>query len=71
MCFLHDLIAAYFDNGIDRFNGDARDDVGTTDMGSFNEVAWTRWSDRLVYGPQINTVFKANERNDWSWWRHK
>lgn len=71
MAFLHDLIRTIADNAIDRHNGDAQDDIGSTDMGVFNAVAWTRWADRLVYGPQINTVFKANERNDWSWWRHK
>ena len=71
MGFLHDVIRAFFDNGIDRHNGDVQDDIGSTDMGAFNQVAWTRWADRLVYGPQVNTVFKANERNDWSWWRHK
>lgn len=71
MAFLHDLIRTIADNAIDRHNGDEQDDIGSTDMGAFNLVARTRWAGSLVYGPQVNTVFKANEPNGWSWWRHK
>ncbi|QFG11142.1 glycosyltransferase [Mycobacterium phage Xula] len=41
------------------------------DMATFNYVARTKYADRLVYGPRVATTFKANERNAWSWWRHK
>lgn len=34
-------------------------------------VAHTKHADQLIHGPQVATVFKANERNTWSWWRHK
>jgi len=71
MGFLHDIVRAFFDGEIDRFTGAVAAEREMSDMGVFNLVAWSRWADRLVYGPQVNTVFKANERNDWSWWRHK
>jgi hypothetical protein len=71
MAFLHDLIRAYGDNGIARHLKTERHDLGSTDMGAFNQVARTRWADKLVHGPQVNTVFKANDRNSWSWWKHK
>jgi hypothetical protein len=44
----------------------------TLDMGAFNFVARTRFSDRLRYGFPVNTVFKGYEsvRTD-CWFRHK
>lgn len=70
MAFLHDMIRGWGDNLIDQHFG-ADESAGETDMGIFNLVAWTKWAHRLVVGPQVNTVFKADERNDWSWWKHK
>lgn len=46
-------------------------DAGTTDMGTFNYIARTVFGDRLRYGREVCTVFKANERNDYSWFKHK
>lgn len=44
----------------------------TLDMGAFNYVGYTEFSDKLEYGPKVHTVFKAEEKNNnWSWWRHK
>jgi hypothetical protein len=44
---------------------------GMTDMGIFNYVAYTMFRDKIVHGRQVNTVFKANERSETSWWKHK
>src|SRR5690606_33114635 len=38
--------------------------LGQGDMALFNYVARKHFSDRLVYGPQVATVFKAEERTD-------
>jgi glycosyltransferase involved in cell wall biosynthesis len=45
-------------------------DLGA-DMGPFNYIAYTRFADRIVTGSRVTTVFKRNETNTWSWWRHK
>lgn len=68
MRFAHRLTAHYFDRARDRFNrrDTAGDDLG--DMGAFNLIA--RDFD-LVWGPRVTTVFRQNEENGWSWWRHK
>lgn len=43
-----------------------------SDMAAFNYVVHgPQWRDRAQWGPRWLTVFKANERNDWSCWRHK
>ncbi|DAZ90332.1 TPA_asm: glycosyltransferase [Mycobacterium phage prophiFSQJ01-1] len=42
------------------------------DMAAFNYVARSpKWRDRIVWGSRWLTTFKANERNDWSVWKHK
>lgn len=48
-----------------------RCEVGLTDMALFNYVCRTKFSDRLRFGRQVTTVFKANERNNYSWIKHK
>lgn len=45
--------------------------AGTTDMGAFNYVARNVFGDRIRHGGQVCTRFKANERNDYSWFKHK
>jgi hypothetical protein len=44
----------------------------TGDMGAFNYLLRTRFADRLLHGPPVNTVFKGYEvdRED-CWFRHK
>jgi len=44
----------------------------TGDMGAFNYLARTQFSNRLLHGLPVNTVFKMyeSERND-CWFRHK
>jgi len=46
-------------------------DFGTTDMGIFNYIAHTNWQDRILSGREICTEFKAEERNNLSWFKHK
>lgn len=45
--------------------------AGMTDMATFNYVAYTVFGKILSHGPHVNTVFKANERNSTSWFKHK
>ena len=45
-------------------------DLGT-DMAPANFVAYTYFHGRLVTGPRVATVFKADQPNTWSWWKHK
>lgn len=46
---------------------DSREDQ--SDMAVFNRAAYDM--PRLVTGPRVATLFKANESNDWSVWKHK
>jgi glycosyltransferase involved in cell wall biosynthesis len=63
MDFIHDILAFYFDN---------KGNVGEFEMGAFNYVAYTKWSHRIIYGSQVNTVFKQYETNNTeAWWKHK
>lgn len=71
MEFLHCMIREYFDHEARLFHEKDAESLGVGDMGVFNFVAWTRFADRLSFGPHVNTVFKADERNDHSWWKHK
>jgi len=73
LAFLHRMVTVYFD---DASHYNYRNDIhgkglGVGDMATLNYVAYTWFADRIVQGPRINTVFKANERNEWSWWKHK
>lgn len=71
MRFLHRIVRYYHDNMTDRFFRRESRDLGVGDMAAFNRVAYEQFADRLVFGPQVNTVFKAEQRNEFSWWRHK
>jgi len=46
-------------------------DAGTTDMGAFNYVVRKHFNDKLRHGGQVCTRFKAEERNGFSWFKHK
>lgn len=51
---------------------DNQGNVGNFDMGLFNYVARTFFSEKIVIGPHINTKFKAYEiNNKEAWWKHK
>lgn len=42
------------------------------EMGSFNYLLYqSKWADRVCTGPTVVTLFRANERNSHSWWKHK
>ncbi|WP_290845784.1 galactosyltransferase-related protein [Flavobacterium sp.] len=48
------------------------DQMGETDMGMFNYIAYSNWNERLFFGRQITTVFKAEDKNDKiAWFKHK
>lgn len=70
MAFLHGMLRVYFDHQIGAQLGGWSGDVGS-DMGALNAVAYDQFSSQLRTGPQVATVFRANEQNGWSWWRHK
>jgi glycosyltransferase involved in cell wall biosynthesis len=43
-----------------------------SDMAAFNYLVHSdAWQGRATWGPRWVTTFKANERNEWSCWRHK
>lgn len=71
MAFLHALTSAYFDIEIHRFLKVDKGDSGIGDMGLGNLVAYRDFAGRIVTGSRIATVFKTNEVNDFSFWRHK
>ena len=70
MAFLHDLFSLHADNAEAVARGTDMD-LGIGDMGALNYVAWTKYSDRLEWGSMVNTVFKANQPTEFSWWMHK
>ena len=62
----------FYDNAIKLTQGTEKH-VMETDMGPLNLVLHSgRWAGRVVFGPQVNTVFKAHELfSDYSWFAHK
>lgn len=56
----------YYSGAIER-----KVDLSKGDMGAFNYVARTYFSDKIVNGGQVCTRFKANEKNGYSWFKHK
>lgn len=72
MRFLHALVKEFFDDTIDWIHGWETARLGVGDMGIFNVVAYEQFGDRLSYGSHVNTVFKAEEKNNTTaWWSHK
>lgn len=68
--FLNRFLSFYMDNKRDVFF--AKDQfVGHTDMGLFNYIAYNFFSGSVIHGRLVTTVFKANERNTASWFKHK
>lgn len=68
--FIGALLDAWAENVADVAFGRDKT-VGHTEMGLYNLVLMTRFSGWLSHGQHVNTVFKKNEVNDVSWWRHK
>lgn len=49
----------------------AREALGDDyEMGTFQQLIYTDYPDHVT-GPQVHTVFRANDRTADSWWRHK
>lgn len=71
MTFTHAIVKEFFDDQIDWIMGWEHGRAGVGDMGFFNVVAYEKFADVLSYGSHVNTVFKAEERNEISWWKHK
>lgn len=68
--YLTDLIRLIETNAYEQWRNIDKQPLGN-DMGPANYVAYTRWADKLKWGSQVVTAFKADERNTWSWWKHK
>ncbi|AUX82026.1 galactosyltransferase [Mycobacterium phage Frankie] len=71
MAFAHDMAADHEDQLRRVWHKDDAPGTIIGDMATLNYVAYTKHADQLIHGPQVATVFKANEHNDFSWWRHK
>ncbi|AYD87849.1 glycosyltransferase [Mycobacterium phage ArcusAngelus] len=71
MAFAHDMAADHEDQLRRVWHKDDAPGTIIGDMATLNYVAYTKHADQLIHGPQVVTVFKSNERNAWSWWRHK
>lgn len=48
-----------------------QDGPGQTDMAVLNMVAYTQFADKIITGSMVTTEFKANARNNFSWFKHK
>lgn len=71
LLFLRKLLSFYFQSIVDDKTKRGIFDCGTTDMGAFNYVLRTEFSDIIVHGTQVNTVFKEEKSNSVSWFKHK
>lgn len=68
--FIRDIIHLWHDIEMDAFLQNSKGN-GLGDMAVFNLVAYTRHRDKLIFGPGVTTMFKADERNSFSRIRHK
>lgn len=69
--FAHRMVSVADDLFSSRFWKKETAPVEIGDMAAFNLVAYTYFKDRIVTGPLVHSVFKANERSPYAWWRHK
>lgn len=70
MAFILDVIHAWHDIEMAAFHKSSKGN-GVGDMAVFNLVAHTQHRDKLIYGPGVTTMFKADESNSFSRIRHK
>ncbi|QRY51756.1 hypothetical protein [Mycolicibacterium septicum] len=70
MAVLRDIIHAWADIEMNAFLQKSKGN-GVGDMAIFNMVLYTRYADRIIFGPSVTTHFKANERNGFSLIKHK
>ena len=71
MEFLHWIIRGYHEIQSDTHFTGTKSALGVGDMAMFNLAAYEHFADRLSWGSHVCTVFKQEERNSFSWWRHK
>lgn len=71
MRFAQKVTQFWYDDHIDEIQGWERGRAGVGDMGAFNYVARKLFADVISWGTHVNTIFKAEERNEFSWWKHK
>jgi hypothetical protein len=71
MEFIHAIFRQFTDQKIRNALWWDTQDIGIGDMAAFNYVAYTMFGSVIETGPKVCTTFKANERNGWSWWKHK
>jgi hypothetical protein len=71
MSFIREMLDIYEENQIETFLKKDEDiTIGINDMGILNVAGYHR-APLMVTGPVVHTKFKANERNEASWWKHK
>lgn len=72
MAFAHAIVRVYYDLEAERFWGNEAAGLEVGDMLAFGIVAHTpRFAGRIVTGPRVHTVFRAEERTPWAWWKHR
>lgn len=72
MSFAHDMVRDWHATASRRFWKKEQPGAETGDMATLNFVAGTRWSDRVVTGPQVHTVFRTEGLGrETAWWKHK
>lgn len=70
MHFLRTFLKTYYDNVQDFFKKSQKT-VGNTDMGLFNYICYKHFDSVLMFGRNVCTSFKAEERNQVSCFKHK
>ena len=72
MNYSHKIFRQWFDLESLRFWKTDSSSPEMGDMAAFNLVGYSHFSDRIVTGPRVHTVFRQEEKNNnWAWWRHK
>lgn len=71
MEFAHAMSKYWFDNHIARIQKWQTKRAGVGDMAACQLIAYTQFSDRLVYGPSVNTLFKGDVADNYARWKHK
>lgn len=70
--FLHKLVEYHHDRAMKVWHKKIADTTELGDMGAFNYITYNLPPEvKLQWGTQVTTLFKAEERNDQSWWKHK
>lgn len=72
MLYAHSIYRQWFDTESLRFWGKDKSSPEVGDMAAFNVAGYGLFSDRIVTGPQVHTVFRSEETdNRWAWWKHR